>query len=103
MLVGRCFIVCKLDVDEDKDPELEEDNVLKLEVTKMRRISNSVDIVIVGDEEVVFLEERSKSFAYGGANHQPWKKDGFIILIKAFSSNHSHQSILIKASEIFLR
>jgi len=43
----------------------------KLVVTKMRRIPSSVDIVIVGDEEVVFLEERSKSFAYGGANHQP--------------------------------
>ena len=58
MLVGQwppCLIVFKLD-DEDEDED------------------GSVDIVIVGDEQVIFLEESSKSFAYRGAYHQPWKR-----------------------------
>ena len=51
------------------------DDVSKLEVMKRRRIPSSVDIVVIGDEQVVFLKKSSKSFAYGGAYHQPWKKD----------------------------
>jgi len=40
--------------------------VFKLTMTK-----NSVNVIIVRDEKVVLLEESSKSFAYGGAYHQP--------------------------------
>ena len=54
------------------------DDVSKLEVMKRRGILSSVDIVVIGDEQVVFLKKSSKSFAYGGAYHQPWKKDDVI-------------------------
>ena len=34
----------------------------------------SVDVIIVRDKKVILLKESSKSFAYGGAYHQPWKR-----------------------------
>ena len=40
--------------------------VFKLAMTK-----SSVDVIIIGDEKVVLLKESSKSFANGGAYHQP--------------------------------
>ena len=40
----------------------------------------SVDVIIVRDKKVILLQESSKSFAYGGAYHQPWK---MILLFKS--------------------
>ena len=90
MLVGRCFIVCKLDVDEDKDPEARSNEDEKdPELSRHRHRRGRRGRFPRGTQQIVCLwRSQSSALEEGWFYHSHQS-----ILIESFSSKHSHQSI----------